>query len=274
MNEHFKTADFDPERYWSERLAKNYTLGGVGWLGLGEEFNRWMYAVRRRVFRRAIHGRMRAADARVLDVGSGTGFYIELWQEFGVTDVAGSDLTGVAVERLQARFPGLRFERLDITAQHVDFTSRYDAVSAMDMLYHIVDDDGYRRAIRNLAELLIPGGLLLLTENLVHGETQRAEHQASRGLGEVERLLRSAGLEIESRRPVFVLMNTPVDSESMLLRHTWTAVNLLVRRGPRWGFVVGALLYSIDVVLTRLVSEGPSTEIVVCRKVDGDATVG
>src|SRR4051794_9078605 len=112
------TASFDPERYWSDRLSQTFSLGGVGWLGLGESFNRWMYAVRRRVFARTLRGRVES-HARVLDVGSGTGFYVALWRELGVKDVTGSDLTNVAVERLEDRFPGLRFEQLDISAEHV-----------------------------------------------------------------------------------------------------------------------------------------------------------
>ena len=39
----------------------------------------------------------------------------------------------------------------------------------MDVLFHIVDDEGYARAIRNLAALLAPGGLLVLTENFLTG---------------------------------------------------------------------------------------------------------
>ncbi len=261
-------AGFDPERYWSERLGQTFSLAGVGWIGMGEPFNRWMYAVRRRVFRRAIRGRLDFEHARVLDVGSGTGFYVGLWRELGVTDITGSDLPMVAVERLRARFPDVRFEQLDISASRVELDGPFDAISAMDTLFHVVDDEAYARAARNLAALLAPHGRLVFTENLLHGETQRTEYQVSRSLGQVEGLLRDAGLEIEQRRPVFVLMNNPIDSDSGLLRRTWTAVNLLVRRGPRWGYVVGGVLYPVDVALTRLVAEGPSTEIVVCRKVD------
>ncbi len=257
---------FEPERYWSERLEQTYSLAGVGWLGLGEPFNRWMYAVRRRVFRRTIRASVDLEGARVLDVGSGTGFYVGLWRELGVADITGSDLTGVAVERLRYLFPEVRFEQLDISGDRPELGGPYDAISAMDVLFHIVDDEGYARAFRNLATLLTPGGRLVFTENLLHAETQRAEYQTSRSLDEVEGLLRDAGLEVELRRPMFVLMNTPVDSDSAFLRRTWTAVNLLVQRGPRWGSLAGSVLYPIDVALSRWLTEGPSTEIVVCRK--------
>jgi SAM-dependent methyltransferase len=257
--------DFDPERYWSDRLEGAFSLGGVGWLGMGEAYNRWMYAVRRRAFRRAVGGRV-SADARVLDVGSGTGFYVDRWRELGVRDITGSDLTAVAVERLRGRFPDLSFHKLDITTTALPELGRFDAISAMDMLFHVVDDQGYERAIANLAELLAPGGVLVLTENLVHRSSPRAKHEVDRRLEEVTGLLSRAGLTIESRWPLFVLMNTPIDSESAFLRRSWTAVNLLVRRGPRYGWTVGALLFPVELALVRLLKEGPSTELVVCRK--------
>jgi SAM-dependent methyltransferase len=260
------SSNFEPERYWSERLGETFSLAGVGWLGLGESFNRWMYAVRRRVFRRTIRGLLKLDAARVLDVGSGTGFYVKLWRELGVSDITGSDLTAVAVERLRLLFPALRFEQVDISQKVIQLDGPFDAISAMDVLFHVVDDDAYEQALHNLAMLLTPGGRLIFTENLLHGETQSADHQTSRSLRHVEALLRKAGLELELRRPMFVLMNTPVDSDSGLLQRSWTAVTLLVSQGPRWAYLVGCVLYPLEVALTTIFSEGPSTEIVVCRR--------
>jgi len=261
-----ESGSFDAERYWSERLEQTFSLGGVGWLGLGESFNRWMYAVRRRVFRRAIRGRLNLRRARVLDVGSGTGFYVSLWRELGANEVTGSDLTRVAVERLRNRFPGVRFDQVDISSSELGLDGPYDAISAMDVLYHIVDDSSYAQALRNLAALLAPGGRLVFTENLVHGDSQRTRHQTSRSLEEVTRLLGETGLEMELRRPVFVLMNTPVDTNSRVLHRSWSILNVLVRRGDGWGRLLGAFLYPLDLALGFVLSEGPSTEIVVCRK--------
>jgi SAM-dependent methyltransferase len=257
---------FDAKRYWSNRLEQTFSLEGVGYLGLGEEYNRWMYAVRRSVFRSAVRGLIDPPRGRILDVGSGTGFYVKLWRELGARDVTGSDLTAVAVEQLTRRFPEASFRVLDLTQPLAADQERFDAISAMDVLFHIVDDDGYARAIDNLGRMLAPGGILVFTENLPHGRTDRGEHQTSRSLESVSSLLAHAGLAIELRRPVFVLMNTPVDSDSTLLERSWKAVNILVRGHPRRGWAVGAVLYPLELLLGRLVKEGPSTEIVVCRK--------
>jgi SAM-dependent methyltransferase len=260
------TERFDAEDYWSRRLEQEFSLEGVGYLGLGESYNRWMYAVRRRVFRAVVEERVDLPNASVLDVGSGTGFYVELWRELGARHVTGSDLTSVAVERLGERFPDVSVRLLDLTKPLTEETGAFDAISAMDVLFHIVDDDGYAQAIHNLAGMLAADGVLVFTENLVHGRTDRGVHQTSRSFEAVSCLLGDAGLEIEFRRPVFVLMNTPVDSDSALLRRSWKTINILVRDHSRTAWVVGAALYPLELALGRVVKDGPSTEIVVCRK--------
>lgn len=259
------TEEFDAKRYWSDRLGREFSLEGVGYLGLGESYNRWMYAVRRRVFRNVVKGRV-DSSARVLDVGSGTGFYVALWRELGVRQVTGSDLTAVAIENLATRFPDSRFLPLDLTEPVEADAGPFDAISAMDVLFHIVDDDGYAQAIENVAAMLAPEGIFVFTENLLHGHTERGRHQTSRSLEAVSSLLNRAGLEIELRRPAFVLMNTPVDSDSRFLEKSWNLVNILVRGHSRTGWAVGAALYPLDLALGRLLGDGPSTEIVVCRK--------
>ena len=69
---------FDPKAYWESRLSDEYSLAGVGYSGLGLSYNRWLYRIRKRVFRRTVRGFLVGdpGAARVLDVGSGTGFYI------------------------------------------------------------------------------------------------------------------------------------------------------------------------------------------------------
>lgn len=96
---------FDPSAY-RERRLQPFDLSVVGHSGLGLRYNRWLYRVRAAVFRRLLRTISLPPDARVLDVGSGTGFYIAEWERAGFTDIVGSDLTAIAVERLARRFPG------------------------------------------------------------------------------------------------------------------------------------------------------------------------
>ena len=273
------TERFSARDYWQSRLSQSYSLQGVGYQRLGKSFNQWMYRVRARVFARVAH-RLGVdwTGARVLDVGSGTGFYVEQWHRLGVPRVVGVDITSKAVAELQTRFPGDEFLEADVgavdglrlTAHGSPLTShvsRLTAVSAMDVLFHIVDDDSYRRAFVNIADSLSPGGWFLWSDNFLHHDTERVAHQASRSLAESEDAVRAAGFKIVERVPMFVLMNYPSDSTSKLARLAWTAMVSPAALADPLGWVLGAALAPLDTWLTSVVRESPTTEIMVCRKV-------
>jgi SAM-dependent methyltransferase len=255
--------------YWEHRLAEHESLSGVGWIGLGESFNRWMYRVRARVFSAAVRREADTApaDMKVLDIGSGTGFYLDLWRRLGAGAITGSDFTNVVVERLRARRPGTEIRQLDIGADALPRgATGYDAISAMDVLFHIVDDDAYRRAFANLSGLLRPGGLLLFSENLLQHPAARASHQVSRSEPAIAEIIEESGLARVDVRPMFVLMNTPLDSSSRALRSWWRLLTRVVSAHDTVGFTLGAALYPIELTLVRSLRRGPSTKLLVCRK--------
>jgi 2-polyprenyl-3-methyl-5-hydroxy-6-metoxy-1,4-benzoquinol methylase len=85
---------FSPDVYWENRLSQNFSLGGVGHGLLGYQYNRWAYRLRDRVLRRHLAPlRLRLSDSSILDVGSGTGFYIDFWRNMGAGSISGSDLS-------------------------------------------------------------------------------------------------------------------------------------------------------------------------------------
>jgi SAM-dependent methyltransferase len=280
---------FDNRRYWESRLGGEFSLAGVGYLRLGRRFNQWMYRVRGEVFDRAVAGleqrqqstvnsqqaAPRSTDfgspwrgREVVDVGSGTGFYVDRWLRLGA-GVTGLDITDVAVARLTQAFPGARFLRADIggALDGVPLEAgSFDAASAFDVLFHIMDDAQYARAFENIAALLRPGGWFLWSDNFLrHGEV-RVRHQASRPLAESVRLAEAAGFEVVDRRPMFVLMNYPADTTSRLLRWAWTAMVAPAALGEPLGWALGAVLYPLERSLVRRMRESPSTELMVCRR--------
>lgn len=274
MSEEFKVRD-----YWESRLKADYSLQGVGYKRLGKQYNKWMYRLRAHVFQRVARGLdVDWSSARVLDVGSGTGFYVDQWHRLGVPKVVGLDITEKAVGELRQRFTGDQFYQVDIGGKDVPSpVSRlttpgglapggFDAISAMDVLFHIVDDYQYQQAFRNIASLLKPGGWFIWSDNFLRHGTERVAHQVSRSLAESEAAVRAAGLEIVDRRPMFVLMNYPADTQSKLMRWAWKAMVAPATAAEGLGSVIGAVLYSLERTLTSVAKESPSTEMMLCRR--------
>jgi SAM-dependent methyltransferase len=258
-----------PKEYWEKRLNERWGPEGVGHISFGRAYNQWLYRMRRRVFRRQIAElRLDPRGRAVLDIGSGTGFWLEQWKSLGVQSLTGVDITTIAVERLRKLFPQVRVEQLDIAGDvdRLDWGERFDMVSAFDVLFHITNDDRFRTAVENIAGLLKQGGYFFFSDNFVHGAARRADHQVSRSLEEVEAIVRKNGFRIVRRVPMFILMNAPIDSSSRWPMLAWRAFLAPVHFLPTLGSVYGAVLYSSDIVLTRMMSESPTSEIMICQK--------
>jgi SAM-dependent methyltransferase len=263
------TTGFDRKAYWEDRLTKEFSLGGTGFRGLGEGYNRWIYQVQRRNFLRTLRPLIEGReDLNVLDVGSGTGFYVDRWHELGAREITGSDITSKATATLTSRYPSDRFVQLDIGGEDLSALdgARFDCVSACAILYHIVDDHAYERAFHNISSLLGDGGLFVFSENLPRSGPYRTDIQAVRTESEIIGIAERAGFEIIERRPIYFLMNNPVSTESRALRAWWRYLSKLLNRRNAAGSAVGACLYPLELALVSLAHRGPSTELVVCRR--------
>jgi SAM-dependent methyltransferase len=256
------------KEYWEQRLSDRFDLRGVGYIGMAEAYNKWLYRLRRLVFIRRITPLLSdLSAAKVLDVGSGTGFYIELWRMLGARKIVGIDLTEISVKRLRNKYPDCDFYQINIGAELTPLANhKFDVISAFDVLYHIIDDETYDKAIHNLFSLLKPGGVLLLSENFLHGKTERAARQVSRSLEYIQNQLFRVGLKPLGRFPQFFIMNAPVDTNSSLLKNFWRVLRYLAGRSEIVGWLTGFCLFPIEALLVFIKKESISSEIMICQR--------
>ncbi len=257
--------------YWNERLRQHWDPEGASSLGFGRQFNLWRYRVRRRVFRRLVRQlALQPRDLTVLDVGSGTGFYVEQWQELGVKSLVGLDISDWAVRQLAQAYPKVEFHRADISALPPLLpVGAFDVATAMDVLVHLVDDAAYLSALHNLGQVLKTGGYLLYSDSFFHGaDKQWNDYWKGRTLSFVTAAMQACGFEIVSRVPMSVLMSAPTDTRHReMLERLWEKVIVSpVRRGEWVGLMIGALLYPLELLLVSTLKESPAIEIMVCRK--------
>jgi SAM-dependent methyltransferase len=259
-----------PKDYWESRLKDNFGLHGTGFIGLGKNYNKYMYRIRKRVLlQRVKRLHLDFANIKLLDIGSGTGFYIGLWKSLGVKNIAGIDITSVAIENLRTKYADNEFYQLDIGDDNNYYEKlghkKFDIISAFDVLFHIVDDSKYERAIKNISTLLKAGGLFIFSDNFLHGDTVRATNQVSRSLTTIQKILEQNNFEVVLRRPMFVLMSTPIDSTRRIMKLIWRIVTSLVQRGEGTAYIVGGIMYPLELLLVTLIKESPSTEIMICK---------
>lgn len=118
----------------------------------------WWYVARRDVLRDLIARRIALpADARILEIGCGTGHNLSMLAQFG--RVEGHELDPASRALSASRWgPLIGDARLPELAGVPD--ASYDLVAILDVLEHVEDDVA---ALRGIARRLRPGGKILIT---------------------------------------------------------------------------------------------------------------
>jgi SAM-dependent methyltransferase len=203
------TSGYDPRGYWSERLSADYSLRATGCAGFSERYNDWLYRRKADVLSEALAEV--CPSAHVLDIGSGTGWVVRQLLQRGMR-VDGCDIAEVSVERLTAEFPESAFFRASVGAEPLpQETGSYDAVTMLDVAYHIVDDEMWRSAVAEVGRVLRPGGQFVVTDRLGEAPARVAEHVSVRSRAEWELAARPAGIRIVRVEPLYRLLGRGVD---------------------------------------------------------------
>ncbi len=118
----------------------------------------WWFVARRKIIDRLIRDQVPLkSDARILEMGCGTGSNIALLQRFGVVDAVEPDdpARALATERTGVAVKG------GLLPDGVDLADgRYDLIAMLDVLEHIPGD---REALAALRPKLAEGGRILVT---------------------------------------------------------------------------------------------------------------
>lgn len=209
--------NYKAREYWESRLRRDFSLSATGHSGFSLGYNRYMYKLKaKRLAQALLRYNINVKGARVLDIGSGTGFFVEYYLKKGAAEVAGIDITDVSVELLSKKFPRQYFYRLDISKEQYLGADKFDIINAFDVLYHIVDDGDFRPAIKNMAVCARPGAWLFITDSL-RPELGEAQHVRYRCLDNYKDILAEEGIDIVDIIPVLNLLGRSLKIPAILI---------------------------------------------------------
>ncbi len=118
----------------------------------------WWFVGRRRLFSTVIRSLALGADDRVLDIGTGAGTNLRMYEDLGFQNVTGTDFSWDALSYCREKsFGGLvqgRIERLPFP------NDGFALITATDVIEHLDDDEA---ALDELGRVLRPGGRLIIT---------------------------------------------------------------------------------------------------------------
>lgn len=268
--------------YWEDRLTKYFCLEGVGFLGLGLEYNKWLYKARLRVLSQLLHKHhIDSYGMQIFDIGVGTGFYIDFWERLGVKHITGLDISQRSISELTIKYPRHTFFRRDISGE-ICFEDKFHIITAFDILFHVVEEEKFEQAIRNIKKISRSDAWILISDNFLREFKPPAFHENYRTLSRYQAVLRANDLQVVDIQPIFYFGNSPVDVSAiktkplqLLLKASWNIISKLLyyanskklRKvgGAIIGFVLGWLLYHIDEILLRYIKNGVSTKLLLAR---------
>ncbi len=154
--------DYDAQRYWSDRFSKyGNSLKGPGHEGLSEQENQKAYEAAAQIFINACSDlEMDLANARILEIGCGTGFYTEILAKLGAKNYLGVDITDVLFPKLKQKFPNFQFVKKDITTDAI--SGEFDLIVMIDVVEHIVKEDKLTSAMQTIKNSMSSEGRFII----------------------------------------------------------------------------------------------------------------
>ncbi len=169
----------------------------------------WWFTARRRILAELIERVVKPPkDARILELGAGTGHNLPMLSRFGTVEA--SELDPIARELASERL-GREVKEAALPDLSMFPADSYDLIALLDVLEHVPDDKASLAAIMTR---LKPGGALLLTvpanpwmwtaHDVAHHHHRRYRKS------EIDKLARDAGYKVELLSPFNSLLFPPI----------------------------------------------------------------
>lgn len=151
---------FDQETYGSYRkimMNRNLMEPGIYEQMRAVEDSHWWFVARRSIIETVIASLQLTPNARILDVGSGTGGNLAMLSRFG--SVTGIEADEMALSLCASRKAATVLKG-SLPSGLPDFTQKFDLIIMLDVLEHIDDD---LASLKSLERLLSPNGVIIIT---------------------------------------------------------------------------------------------------------------
>lgn len=213
-----------------------------------------LYRLRRANARRILDECDLPPNPRIFELGSGGGYWVEFFRGFKPATFVGSDLSKTAVDRLSSSHPDYKFIA---TQSDTDAWSRirelgpFDLSLAIDVLYHITDDNAWAGVLNQLCENTASAGYVLIVDYFYNQPIDQPSktHVKFRRVQEYLDLFDKHNLHVEQVQPVFYFLNRTVSGP-------WRDHNRICSPIIRslTGNTLGLeLLVALDLLITKVV---------------------
>jgi len=200
--------NFNVSEYWNNRLGENFSLKGVGHISFSRFYNTWLYKTKLFVLNKIKNEKkIILAQKKVLDIGSGTGFFVEYYTQ-KKAKITGLDITDISILYLSKKYPQSKFYTLDISNAMIE--EKFDIINMWDVIYHQVDENLFLQTLTNISKMLKPGSFFICTDTFGGNQVKQVnEHVVFRPMANYAGIMDKLGFKLIKIYPLYRWMNRP-----------------------------------------------------------------
>lgn len=206
-------SEFDYSAYWNNRLNQKFDIEGVGYIGLGNIYNSYLYKIRFDILEYIIKNIFsNFSDQDILELGPGIGMFTEYFCNEKVRSYKGIDISFKSVCELSKKYTGFEFIEGDISESQYYSGKKYDLIFAADVLLHLTDEEKYYSTMGHISDALRDNGFCILFDpvSLVNTKSS-SSHVRIRDINYIKNVLDDHGMEVVALLPTAFFMNYPFD---------------------------------------------------------------
>lgn len=188
------------KEYWENRIQNNSKYRSIGHQAYNEKTNKKRKKSVIPTLNSIINDEFDNPENRsLLDVGCGTGVYSKFYDSL-LGDISGIDISQEAIETINDSNISGTFKQGE--ASDLPFNKEFDIVHCFSVLYHIVDDKKWRRAISEITDKTKDNGIIILRINWTEEGENSAKHVKKRKKPEYKDAFKSEGLKIIKKHDI------------------------------------------------------------------------
>jgi len=104
-------------------------------------------------------------NKKVLDLGAGSGHWIDFYARHGCKHFTGIDISEKSYKHLKQKYTGMPeydIKRGSLVEILPKLKKKYDIVNAIGIMFHIVDDTDWKNTITAISKKMAPSGILIV----------------------------------------------------------------------------------------------------------------
>jgi 2-polyprenyl-3-methyl-5-hydroxy-6-metoxy-1,4-benzoquinol methylase len=195
------------KNYWNNITKNELSIRTVGNLRFSLHWNKYEYKLRQKMIEK-ITKHVDLINKSVLDVGCGSGFWINYFSKF-TNDITGIDISSNIIKRHKEKFSDrFVFKQVDITRDDLlkVLKKKFYFINIIDVLFHIVNDNDYKKAINNISQIIKDDGFVLTTDMPIYRKDKSCSHVRYRKENFIMKTFSDNGFKLIDSRAIFFAM--------------------------------------------------------------------